>query len=272
LAGARHNQIFYDNWAAVGKSHVKLRTVFLVFCIVAFAIGCGGSPRRTVHTEFHPFTEEEQKLWDDAAEARYRLKVGDTFAVDFKYQDELDRNDIVILPDGRFTMSGVEDVRAAGMTIPELDTLLTDHFKQEYRNPELAVIIQKLGPQPVYVLGEVGSPGTYDIPETGCGILQAIAMAGGFSEHAQSSQTLLVRVKDGGYFYQIFDMSHLEKWGIAGVDHLFVQPNDIIYVPRSTLGDLDYFSSTVLSAALKTSQLFWNIWAITRLNQVRIVQ
>jgi len=270
--GARRNQNFFMTRAAISKGHMKLGVVLLVMFVVAGVLGCGGSPRRSVHTEFHPFTEEEQQIWDEAAEARYQLKVGDTFTVDFKYQDELDRSDIVILPDGRFTMSGVEDVRAAGLTIPELDALLTDYFKQEYRNPELAVIIQKLGPQPVYVLGEVGSPGTYDIPETGAGILQAIAMAGGFSDDAQSKQVLLIRVKDGGYIYQIFDMSHLEKWGIAGVEHLFVQPNDIIYVPRSALGDLEYFSSTVLTAALKISQLFWNAWAITRINQIRIVQ
>jgi len=242
----------------------------LCLCFFLGNAGCGGG-RPQPHTEYYPFTEEEQKLWQEAADAHYQLRVGDTFMVDFKYQDELDRRDILILPDGRFTLAGVEDVRAAGLTIPELDTLLTQHYSEEYHNPDLSIIIQKLGPQPVYVYGEVNHPGSYEIPATGAGILQAISMASGFTEYASTSQVLLVRVQDGGYLYKIFDLSHLEKRGLVGLDPLFVQPNDVLYVPRSALGDLKLFSSTVLTSLLQISQLFWNTYAITRIDRVRLV-
>ena len=236
-----------------------------VLWLVLIGTGCGGgNPRRPVYTEYQSFTDEEQKIWAEAANARYHLKIGDTFAVDFKYENDLDRDDIVILPDGHFTMSGVDDVRAAGLTIPELDTILTNHFSQEYHNPDLSVIMQKLGPQPVYVLGEVNHPGSYNIPGTGVGILQAISLAGGFSDDATTSQVLQIRVENGGYVYKIYDMSHLEHYGLVGVDNLFVQSNDVIYVPRSTLGDLKYFSSAVLDPILRLSQIFWNVYALSR--------
>ncbi len=47
-----------------------------------------------------------------------------------------------------------------------------------------------------------------------------------------------------------------------------IQGNDIIYVPRSGLGDLRYFGDTFLANALRVTDIFWDIYAINHLDKV----
>lgn len=235
--------------------------------------GCGSSRRAPIRTEVQPFSFKDQTLRQAAQDARYRLRVGDTFTVDFKYQDELDQHNITILPDGRFTMAGLEDVRGLGLTIPELDSLITSHFAKDYRNPELSVIIEEIADRPVYVLGEVKMPGQYKMPQAGGGVLQAVAMAGGTLAHAATSEVVLIRVTDQGYLYRHLDLSHLQSRQLGDLAYTDLQPNDIIYVPRNAIGDFaDFFQST-LPSILDMSRLYWDIYALSNIDKIdRIVR
>lgn len=233
--------------------------------------GCATAHGPVVSGGIQPFTAAETALRDASREARYRLRVGDTFTVDFKYQDELDQHHVTVLPDGRFTMAGLEDLHAAGMTIPQLDSLVTTRFASDYRNPELSVIMEELGKQHVYVLGEVRQPGMYELPWTNSGVPQAVALAGGFLNSAATGQTLILRVTDEGYQYRRCDLSHLEKQGLRDLAALDLQPYDIIYVPRSAVGDIAYFAENVLGSLLDVSGLFWDVYAITHLERVNVI-
>jgi protein involved in polysaccharide export with SLBB domain len=229
--------------------------------------GCGGS-QRPPEVEFHPFTAEEQALMESAANALYRFRPGDVFGVDFKYHDELDQRTVHILPDGRFTMAGMENVRAVGMTVPQLDSLITDHFGQDYVNPDLSVIVERLAKFQVYVLGQVLRPGLQELPSDYASVLGAISAAGGFTKDAAPSETILIRITPTGYEYRRTNLSHLEKRVLDDPTFLQVFANDIVYVPRSQLGDLSYFNSTVLSTLVNMSRVFWDIYAITNLGKV----
>lgn len=242
----------------------------LVIAAALLAGGCAGTSP-AIRTQVQPFTPAELELRRQAQTARYRLRVGDTFAVDFKYQDELDQKNITILPDGRFTMAGLEDVHAVGMTIPQLDSLITTHFGRDYNNPELSILVQELAKRQVYVLGEVRAPGIYDLPVGGEGVLQAVAMAGGFLPAASKGQVLLIRVTERGYFYRICNMSHLEKKGLRDASALDLQAFDVVYVPRSAIGDLAMFSETVLGSLVDIGNLFWDVYAITHLDKVQFL-
>jgi protein involved in polysaccharide export with SLBB domain len=246
------------------------RIVFTIGVLVVSVIcgGCGGGSRQAVYTDLVPFTPEDHALWESTKKTEYRLKIGDTFSVDFKYQNELDQRNIIVLPDGRFTMAGLGGMRAAGMTISELDSSITQYFSKDYVNPELSVVIEKLSADQVYVLGEVERPGLYELPPGGGGVLQAVASAGGFTDDAQDANAVLMRVTPEGYLFRRMDLSHLEKRGILNVELLDVQPFDVIYVPRSQIGDLAYFNRTVLATALSFSRLFLDIYWLGNITTV----
>jgi protein involved in polysaccharide export with SLBB domain len=238
--------------------------------LLALAAGCGGTKSYEPVTRLQPFTAEERQLYEAAADAQYRLRVGDTFRVAFKFEQQLNQENIRILPDGRFTMAGMEGVYAVGMTVAELDSAITAHFGRDYRSPDLSVIMQELGSEQVYVFGNVVRPGLVDLPQRGGSVLQAIAMAGGFAKGAQKEETVLIRVTPEGYLHRKYSLAHIEK---QPLDYTLwdLQPYDIIYVPQSTLGDFGYFGDMVLRNLWYISRVFWDVYAISNLDKVDVL-
>jgi len=236
--------------------------------------GCGSGQAFPVETEVVPYTQEQIAARDSARSAEYRLRTGDRVSVAFKYEKDLDQDLLLILPDGNLSMAGLSNpVKASGLTIRELDRTLTEEFAEDYKDPELTVVINEITDPEVYVLGEVENPGLYKIPHGGGGVIQAIAVAGGFDEHAQKSQVVLMRATEEGFQISAFDLDHLEYRGIQDLAYLDLQPFDIVFVPRSTLGDFSYLTNAIFGSALNVSRFFWDIYAIGNLDKIdRIVR
>ncbi len=221
-----------------------------------------------VESSFHAFSPDEIQASASVDAGRYRLQPGDVIELDFKYEDDLDKTEILILPDGRFTAAGIDNIRAAGLTVAELDQQIEQQLSIDYRHPEVSVIVQEMGDRYVYVFGEVNRPGSYALSQGHGNILQSISLAGGLTNDASASEVLIVRVAQDGYFYKIADISHLEKRAPFGLSQLDIQGNDIVYVPRRGLGDLKYFGETFLLNTLRLTDLFWDIYAINNLEKV----
>ncbi len=234
------------------------------------AAGCSTTAIEPVRTELVPFTPEEKAQLSVASTAQYRLRTGDRLAVDFKYEDELDVVNLLILPDGQLSLpGGVDAVHAKGLTVGELDSTLTGLYAVDYRHPELSVMVESLADLKVYVMGQVERPGQVLLPPEGMGMMQALASAGGFNENARPQETVLMRVTENGMLLRQMDFSHLERRGIPDIAVLDLQPYDVIYVPRSPIGDFDYFSRTVLRGLVNLGQIFWDMYAITNLGKVQ---
>ena len=251
----------------------RLSLLVLILGMVVVS-GCGGSKPLTVTTSVVPYTQEETLARDAAASARYRLRSGDVVSLHFKYESDLNQNNLIVLPDGYLSVKGLDSgVQAAGLTVEELDTALTSDFGEDFRNPALSVGVQEISDPEVYVMGMVKSPGMYQLPWKGSGVLQAISMAGGFDEDANKSETAVLRATDEGFMIRVVDLSGVEVLGLSDLAMLDIQPYDVIYVPRSSLGTFAYLSEAVFGSALNMSQFFWDIYAIANLNKIdRIVR
>ena len=241
--------------------------------LVLVLAGCGGGSPQAVTRSIISFTPEQRADHALARDARYRLRAGDRFSVAFKYETDLNQSNIVIMPDGYFTIPDVEGVQAAGLTVSELDSALTERYGQDYRNPELTIIINELTQMPVYVLGEVNRPGLVEMPDAGGGVLQAVSLAGGFRDGSSPKETALIRVSDEGFELRRFDLGHLEKQGLSDLAALDVRSYDIIYVPRSAMGDLYEFNRSVLAPIVSATRIFWDVYAIANISKIdRIVR
>lgn len=251
----------------------RLRWVFLM--LAGFALtGCGGSKTFQVTTDIIPYTPEERAAREDAAAARYRLRGGDVISVSFKYETDYNQTDVIVLPDGYVNIKGIDSgVKAAGLTIEELDKSLTNVFAEDIKNPSLSVIVKEISDPEVYVLGMVRNPGLYRLPWNGVGVLQAISTAGGFHENANTSEVAILRAGDEGFMIRIADLSHIESMGIGDLALFDIQPYDIVYVPKSSLGNFAYLTKTVFGSAVNISSFFWDVYAIANLNKIdRIVR
>lgn len=85
----------------------------------------------------------------------------------------------------------------------------------------------------VSVIGEVNKPGTYDMPqEKSLTLLEAIAMAGGFTKHADLAKTKIMRVESGTKKTLIVNAKEITERGKKEQD-VILEPDDIVFVPES---------------------------------------
>lgn len=102
-----------------------------------------------------------------------------------------------IRPDGLISMPIVGDIQAAGLSANELAQRIADRLRQFVQNPAVSVNVKELNSYSVYVMGEVAKPGKFQL-KSYVTVLQAISMAGGFTEYAKKNKLQVVRIKPNG--------------------------------------------------------------------------
>jgi polysaccharide biosynthesis/export protein PslD len=202
--------------------------------------------------------------WSRVAE--YRIVPGDHLNINFgpspdqPWRDVL--KEVIVRPDGRISVFPVGDVIAAGLTPRELETTLVGLLSADYRSPRLTIEVAKLAGNMVHVLGRVNRPGAYEAGPF-MTVSQAIAAAGGFEDDA-SRNSVLVYHRDGARTVHVarvkFDDAIKQNDFTADLP---LSRFDIVYVPRSTVGNVyvftrQFFGATgsVLSSALTGWELF----------------
>jgi polysaccharide biosynthesis/export protein len=121
----------------------------------------------------------------------YRLGAGDKLRIEV-YKDTQLSQSLQIRPDGKITLPLVGDIPAVGLTPLELRDRIAGMLKDYVTNPVVTVIVVEAIASNVYVMGEVAKPGP--LPLTGpMTVLQALAMAGGFKDFANTKDIRVLR-------------------------------------------------------------------------------
>lgn len=110
-------------------------------------------------------------------EPEYRVQPGDTVRVGIAGRQDLSGEYVIDLS-GRVSVLPMAEVNAAGLTARELGRRIADVLRETSGEPA-AVSVQLASYRPVYVLGNVQTPGAYPFVP-GMSALQAVAVAGGF--------------------------------------------------------------------------------------------
>jgi protein involved in polysaccharide export with SLBB domain len=230
--------------------------------LLALAVsgGCASHNGPRVKHEFMlTFTPEQKQEQQDIATRSYRIHRGDVFAVFFTYNKEKDQQNVMVLPDGTASLQGLDQLYVAGLTVPGLDSLLTDRYAEQLRDPDLSVVMQSLAGRKVYVLGEVNNPGLFDLPVHGLSVLGAVAMAGGFTNWAGRGSIAQIRVTPEGYLCRELDIGDIKHPKSIDVAVLDLEPFDVIYVSRSWIGDFASFSREVATNLLQYTRLWTDV-------------
>jgi polysaccharide biosynthesis/export protein len=125
----------------------------------------------------------------------YRLGPGDKLRIEV-YKDTQLSQSVQVRPDGKITLPLIGDLDATNKTPIELRDIIAGSLKQYITNPTVTVIVVEALASQIYVMGEVTHPGTMQLlgPTT---ILQALAMAGGFKEFANTKDVKVLRPRGG---------------------------------------------------------------------------
>jgi len=150
-----------------------------------------------------PLAADEPKIGDKKTAAaapimvneEYRLGPGDKLRIEV-YKDTQLSQSVQVRPDGKITLPLIGDLEASSHTPIELRDTITTSLKEYITNPTVTVIVVEALASQVYVMGEVTNPGTMQLhgPTT---ILQALAMAGGFKEFANTKDVKVLRPRGG---------------------------------------------------------------------------
>jgi polysaccharide biosynthesis/export protein len=145
--------------------------------------------------------DKKQAPHPPATDEEYRLGPGDKLRIEV-YKDPQLSQSVQIRPDGKITLPLVGDVEANGRTPLELRDMIAQSLKEYMNNPTVTVIVVEAVASQVFVMGEVSHPGSMQLhgPTT---ILQAIAMAGGFKEFANTKDVRVLRPNDNGTMQQL---------------------------------------------------------------------
>lgn len=159
----------------------------------------------------------------------YTIGQGDVLHVSVWKDATLDRT-LTVRPDGMISFPLINDIQASGQTPLSLQKTITDKLKQYIAEPEVSVVVQEVHSYAVSVLGQVKTPGRYELKNEDTTVLDVLAQAGGLTEFASSSNIVVLRTVNGTRSRLRFDYGD----AVAGKDGqaaFFVHPGDVILVP-----------------------------------------
>jgi len=139
-----------------------------------------------------------------------------------------------IRPDGWVSFPVIEDLKAAGKSVPELRREIQTEYSKLIDHMTVTLILKVMKANLVYVTGEVTKPSMYlmDGPTT---VLQAVSRAGGFLPSAERKSVLVVsRDKEKKPWGRLIDMEAVIKEGNISKD-VALQQYDVVFVPKSSI-------------------------------------
>jgi protein involved in polysaccharide export with SLBB domain len=210
-----------------------LRILGLLGVVMAMVAACSHTPTNIpalVEADVAPLT----KMANFPHEI-YRIEAGDTVQIKYVYHPEMAQEDVV-RPDGKITLKLIGEMVVAGMTTNALEKEITARASDQLKSPEVVVSISKFSEKQIFVGGEVGRPGTLAY-KRGFTPLQAVIAAGGFREGAAVDSVVLVRLNPDNteMFSRKVNLEEVVREGTK--EQVYLAPNDIIYVPRSSIAD-----------------------------------
>ena len=206
----------------------------LIFAITIlfFLVGCA-SQQPNLKLEAAGVTATSQKPQD------YVIQPGDELEIKFFYNPEINEK-VTVRPDGKISLQLVDEVPAAGLKPIQLDDVLTRKYAKELQNPMLTVIVRSFISQRIYVGGEVTKEGLVDL-SAGMTPLQAVFNAGGFKETANPESAIVIRKGKDNRPVPIQMNLNDVIYGKSDSADFLLQPNDIVYVPKSAIAKVNKF-------------------------------
>jgi len=160
-------------------------------------------------------------------ETEFRLGPGDVIKI-FVYKEEELSVEVPVRPDGKVSLPLIGELPASGKTAVELQKEVSQKLTQYIAEPVVNVIVKEINSAQVSVLGEVKTPGMYKIKDRAT-LLDAIALAGGFTEYAKRDKVTVIRTVPSGE-QKRFKLNVDEQIKGKNGDLFYVLPYDKIVI------------------------------------------
>lgn len=180
----------------------------------------------------------EQRIFQAAEDLKnrsqvsYKIQPGDLIEITVFKEADMNRT-VRVSGDGTITFPLAGNIKVADLAVPEAEALLAHKLSEFLVNPQVNTFIKEYGNKQIYVLGEVKKPGSIALPaERRLTVLEAITLAGGFTELAAPDRTKVLRNASGQNQSLQVEISRITKQGDKSAD-IFLEPNDTVFIPQS---------------------------------------
>lgn len=155
----------------------------------------------------------------------YLIGAGDTLEVLVWREADLS-GPVQVRHDGKITVALIGDITAAGRTSETLGHEIQTKLERVVENPNVVVRVTATGSRRFFVVGNVRTPGVFDLGANQT-FLQALAIAGGFTEFADRNEVRIIR-KDSPDQPLLLDYKAMIRGKALDPP---LEPNDTIVVP-----------------------------------------
>jgi protein involved in polysaccharide export with SLBB domain len=146
----------------------------------------------------------------------YKMGPGDRISVTVFGEDNI-TGEYDVDPQGTVSLPLAGRMKVKDMTAQQFEAALTNRLGHGLvTNPQVAVAVVKY--RPFYILGEVKNPGAYPY-YSGATVLNAVALAGGYTYRASTSNISVVRPDSKDHDPQLAS------------EEAYLEPGDIVIVP-----------------------------------------
>ena len=170
---------------------MKLKTIFIaivpVILIATFTLNVFAQDKAT----------KQKGGWGaETLVDSYQIGIGDILEITTWKEPDFTRENVLVRTDGKISFPLLNDFPAAGLSPMELKYNLEAGLKAYVSTPVVTVHVVDPISQKFYILGEVMRTGEYPLVKN-LTVLQAFALAGGFTEWASKKEIILLRHEGG---------------------------------------------------------------------------
>ena len=161
-------------------------------------------------------------------------------AVDNRFFSGGQGRSVRVNPEGTVSLPGIDQVPAQGLTLDEIKREVNERYAQIVDGLEVTPNLFQRAPRYVFVLGEVRTPGRYELqgPTTA---MDALALAGGWNNGGNTRQIVVFRrAEDWRLLATKLDLSGaLSGHRPAPADEIWIRDSDLVVVPKTAIKQAD---------------------------------
>ena len=125
---------------------------------------------------------------------------------------------------GNIDIPYIGKVKAIGLTCTILSESIKIKLKEYVKNPSVRTKILNFR---VSILGEVASPGTFNVIDQNISFIELISRAGDFNRNADPSRVMIIRNSNNKIKIRYLDLTSYE---FLNSEYYFLKQNDKVYV------------------------------------------
>jgi polysaccharide export outer membrane protein len=172
----------------------KVQSVMMCVFLMIFSLSCGIKKEKSDYDEVISAYLNHSAL-DQLPQMYYKISSGDILEI-ITWKEPDFSKEVLVRGDGKVTFPLLGDIEVGGKTPTQVRNEITAKLDAYVVNPVVSVSLKNPLSQKFYILGEVSKPAEYPLSKN-LTILQAIALASGFTEWASRKEIIVIRQELG---------------------------------------------------------------------------